>query len=342
MKSRKVIIGSKLERKFINLVTIIYEFIFNKYLKIKKMPKLVEEQYALSINNNDYSNYCIVIQGPILHNDNFTKNTILNYMKLYGNINIVLSTWSDEKYNINKEIFKFKNVYIIFSEKPANYGIQNINLQIISTLNGLLKAKELKCKFVLKTRTDQRFYKIDLFKYLDSYLFSYSSISEKLKYKLIVSSLNTYKYRLYGISDMFMYGAIDDVILYWDSILDERESIDYKLSNTQLEFSKLNICEVYLTTNFLKKINHNIEWTLEDSWDIYSSYFIVLSKELLQGYWYKYSRNLEDRFTIISQTLSSDEFTFDDWHYCYYNKNKCVTEKDNQYVNINFQEEIIE
>ena len=49
-----------------------------------------------------------------------------------------------------------QKIHLISNKKPEYVGYKNSNLQAISTKNAIKYAKKIKCKYVLKTRTDVR------------------------------------------------------------------------------------------------------------------------------------------------------------------------------------------
>src|SRR6185503_18530873 len=113
---------------------------------------------------------------------------------------------------------------VVLSDKPEYAGYSNINNQIKSSIAGIFKAKELGVKYVMKTRTDQRIYGLNVVDYFINLIriFPLKNINVQ-KERLIVPSLNTYLFRIYGISDMTMFGDIDDMILYWNADYDDRK-----------------------------------------------------------------------------------------------------------------------
>lgn len=85
-------------------------------------------------------NCFIVIQGPSV-NVNDIKLTMKGK-------SFIFSTWEDEK-------FKYlKNDNVIFNTKPKNPGPRNLFYQQKSTLEGLIAAKRMGFKKVLKLRSD--------------------------------------------------------------------------------------------------------------------------------------------------------------------------------------------
>jgi len=254
----------------------------------------------------------IVMQGPIVTKDNFTYETLKIYRKRFPKISLILSTWNEySEDELNK--FKAINVEIIRNTKPDYAGISNINFQIESTKNGIFKAKELGFKYCLKTRTDQRIYRHDFILFFLSLLDIFKIENKNLRKRLIIASLNTYKYRLYGVSDMLMFGHIDDMFKYWNVSFDKRVLKDVEMGVSALEYSKACICEVYLCTEFLKKINYCISFTLEDSWSVLANYFCVVDSKSIDLFWFKYARWNEDKRYQNMKRKLDEEFYFSDW-----------------------------
>ena len=266
-----------------------------------------------------YDDIAIVIQGPVIKKNNFTIETLKIYKYRYPNIKLILSTWDNTEIKLINEINKL-DIYLILNKKPKYNGISNINLQIKTTKYGIFKAVELGCKYCLKTRTDQRIYRFDFIQYLIS-LTDIFTPSENigLNKRLISISLNTYKYRLYGISDMFMFGDINDMLKYWSVEYDKRLITDVQEGFLLEDWAKAKLCEVYLSTEFANKIKFNLEWTIYNSWKFYRDYFCIIDRESIDIYWQKYNRFNENRTYTNTQRHVKEEFMFSDWINCYNN-----------------------
>ncbi|MBI5555461.1 MAG: methyltransferase domain-containing protein [Elusimicrobia bacterium] len=274
----------------------------------------------------------IVIQGPLISQNDFTLETIKIYQKHFSSAFIILSTWSDEEAAALRR-FKELEVAIILNEKPAYAGVSHINFQIVSTSSGLKKAHELGAEYVLKTRTDQRMYAPNIADYLYNIteIFPVSHGYERQRKRIVGVSLNTFKYRMYGLSDMLIYGQLDDMLLYWEVALDERRFSDaqtQKAASTSLRsFACWRVCEVYLATEFLEKVGRTLEWTLKDSWQAFADHFCVVDREQLDLFWIKYNR-LEYRWLGYTEIANSQEMTFREWLNIYSNLgNKQIPEK---------------
>lgn len=93
-------------------------------------------------NNN--SECCVVIQGP----------TVAEYVKknkeCWSGFTIIFSTWE----NSDVSAYDLESDIVLFNKFPDTPGFGNWNYQRISSLNGVIKAKELGFKRVLKWRSD--------------------------------------------------------------------------------------------------------------------------------------------------------------------------------------------
>jgi hypothetical protein len=127
---------------------------------------------------------------------------------------------------------------------------------------------------------------------------------------------------MYGLSDMFTFGHLDDMLLYWDIPFDNRtfDSNDLlKFNRTLRSYSNWRICEVYLMTEFLKKTNHDLKWTIKDSWGAFASQFCVIDKGSIDLYWGKYS-SLEDMWINYEDKVNKyEEMSFKEWLNLYTN-----------------------
>ena len=255
----------------------------------------------------------ILLQGPILVEEDFTYKVIVRYLELFPAARILLSTWKDEVPTRFFELSKnFGNFEIIENMKPNFKGISNINLQITSTLGGVLRAKDLECEFVLKSRTDQVI--IDS-QALNKLKIIYEMYGRGLKNnRLIIADRNTFVFRLYGISDMFMFGQVDDIYNYWNCPHDNRDpsAIYDRSSLTLREYGQLNIVESYLATNYLKTMGHTPDFTLKDSLECFRDYFCVVDSATIKLRWFKYS-NAINQWSVAYFPSKFQELSFLNW-----------------------------
>jgi len=255
----------------------------------------------------------LIIQGPIIEREEFTLETIKIYKKRFPELMIILSTWDDSPLKA-VGMFKKLGVEVLLNKKPAYAGISNINLQIASTKNGIIKAKQKGAEYCFKMRTDQRIYRHDFISFFLSLLKEFPITNNKIiRGRLIAPSLNTYKYRLYGVTDMLLFGFIEDMLLYWDVEYDFRKKEEIKFGITVEEWAKANVCEVYLCTKYLAKIGHTPIYTLKDSWEVIADYFCIVDNSSIDLFWNKYSYWNEQRTYSNMHRSLKEEFTFSDW-----------------------------
>ena len=207
---------------------------------------------------------------------------------------------------------------VLQNEKPKELGQQNINLQLVSSLAGVRKAKELGAEYVLKTRTDQRMYGPNAMEFLWSALqaFPLKETSQQKK-RIVGVSLNSFKYRQYGISDMNIFGSVEDMERYWSAPHDALGD-----DTTGPKSLPVHLPEVYLVASFLKTIGRELAWNLEDSWEAIVDHFVIVDKESLDLYWYKYARMREYKYSQYKGMTNSFELGFREWLNVYMQKGK--------------------
>jgi hypothetical protein len=234
------------------------------------------------------------------------------YKKLFPDGRIILSTWDDTPENILEPFRSEKGLELVLNKKPENRGYGNFNYQLASTQGGLHRARELRVSYVIKNRTDQRIYATDTYQFLlglvDSFPLHTKTVQQK---RLVALGLNTVKYRPYSLNDMFFFGTIDDMELYWNIPLDTTPK--KKVTFTLREWVTLRLVEGYLMTSFLARIGHIPKDTLADYWEAIGNYFILIDANTLDLYWLKYKRYREHRDRRYDAVFLSSEIEFRDW-----------------------------
>ena len=241
----------------------------------------------------------IVLQGPILEKNDFTFETVKLYRHLFPNMKIIISTWKGVNNSLETK-FKDKNIVLLQSEKPFFTGHSNINLQITSTAVGLSYAKQSGCRFVLKSRTDQRINSFtNYFDYFEQLIDAFPIKNQKLQSRLIVCNLNMFRNRHYIVSDMFMFGNINDMLLYWN--LPHQQLIrEYDRSKSFLEN---NTAEAYFVNSFQENVNFKPIGTYEDSKIFFEKFFYLIDKSIIDLFWYKYNHNYERTIIWVDDQL---------------------------------------
>lgn len=256
----------------------------------------------------------IIMQGPIISENNFTVETIKIYKRTFPDCPIIVSTWKTEPEDAILAI-REQGVTVLLNDEPPIKGWKNVNKQIFSTFNAIKMAKENGAKYVIKTRTDQRMYETNIPEYLFNLLKIFPPYNPNVQNSRIVTmSLNTFKYRINGITDMFMFGDVDDILKYWSCELDKRENFEYK---TLYDFMTCKISELYFTTEYLKKINVPVEMTINSAWENYARYFCVIDAASIGMFWPKYSNEFNRWRNFTGETPMLEELSFKEWFNLY-------------------------
>ncbi len=286
-------------------------------------PKKAEKIGVVPDDLVSFPKLAIVIQGPIIYDQDFTFETIQLYKKIFPNAKIILSTWNYEQSTYLQKI-KDKLVDVVLSQPPERAGVSYVNYQIVSSLAGICRAKELGVEYILKTRTDQRIYHPGALEFLVNIVEKFLPANGYKQNKRIVgTSLNTFKFRNYGLSDMNLFGQVDDILKYFSLPLDNDGSGFLNLHPA--------VSEVYLSSNFLRSVGKDLKWTLYDSWEAFRDNFCVVDEQSLDLYWYKYSRMKEYRYRRYQKRRNDEPITFADWFSIFSNlnrKNLSTIEKD--------------
>lgn len=293
------------------------------FYNLKNFP-IKAKNYQLQSDAYTIPSLCIVIQGPIVKENDFTLETCKIYKKIFNNSEtIILSTWDteDKKYLKN---FEAIGVKVLLSKAPDFAGRANLNYQILSTMKGLEEGEKLGCEYAIKTRTDQRFYSTNLSRDLFNLLKIYPpSPNYNMHSRLVALSFNSFKYRYYGISDMFLFGNTQDMLKYWNSPLDTKKYEEYKTIK-QKDLWQQYCSETYIALHFLKNIGVTPEYTLKHTWKIYKDLFIFIDKEILDMYWPKYT-NLNSRWRLFRPNML-EEMRHSDWLNLYLNDDFFIKE----------------
>ncbi len=307
--------------KLLKITLPLFEFVSKSWFTYTLRPRRSADygHFPDPTVNSKNSQVAIVLQGPVMTKWDFTVETIKMYKMMFPDVHLIVSTWCDTPSSVLDSL-QALDIHIVCSEYPGNPGISHVNYQIVSTVAGIRKAGELGAKYCLKTRTDQRMYRHDAIQFLLSLLavFPLSQEFVQLKGRLIAASLNTYKYRLYGISDMFLFGNIEDMEMYWDVPLDPRDFLPV-MEDDLLSYSQQKLCEVYFFTLFMEKLNIKPDWTLRQSWQLFKDLFCVIDQSMLDLYWPKYNRFVERRRLNYQQRMGDELFCYSDWIRLYAN-----------------------
>ncbi len=299
---------------------LLFDLTFNNFVSYTIRPKKSKD---IIIEKNDYPNEdtAIIIQGNLDGLKNFTKETIEIYLKLFTSSTIILSTWDTD---IDENFFNSYNdkIKIIINKKPKNI-IHSTDLQTISTSSAVKLAKSLNIKFCLKTRTDCRIYKKNAITHLKDLLntFPINPKFKDLESRVISCSVDTRKYRVYGFSDIMLFGTTKNIGNYFS---DESFEDGLKKNNfgqyPSLMKDTAVLHEIFLCARFLKYSNISIDWTLEDWWRKCRDLFCVVDPSTIDLFWFKFHWKYEQRFLTNYTSDFTQSLQFSDWLNLYNNK----------------------
>ena len=282
------------------------------YVAFNLHPKKVED-YNLVSTNILKDKFGIVITGKIDDID-FLTETLKFYNKIFPDAALIVSTWKDLD-NASIARIKAQNANLILNELPGVYAPLTLTYQMKTAHEGIKFAKEIGCKYILKTRVDWRLYKPNSLAFLLGTLNSFPvREGTKAKGRLIVTSMTTFKYRTYGLTDTLLFGHIDDLSRYF--FYDEND--EYFFANEEdIEVTIKDdvpvVTEIYLCSRYLENIGVTLDWTLDDWWLCLKDYFCVVDSYSLDIFWPKYTYENNNRINRHYSKKASRTVEFSDW-----------------------------
>jgi hypothetical protein len=288
------------------------DFTKDNYLTFHLRPKKSENFYLKSTAKTE-EKFAIIIQGPIQDKFFFLKNTIEIYKKIFPNSSIIISTWENENINLINTLKK-ENIFILFNKEPTK-SLSNIDHQIYSTNSALKFAKEIGAKYSIKTRADIRINKNNLETFLLSLIRTFPTKKNNyIKSRIIVPSLITFKYRIYSLSDIVMFGETEDLIKYFDKETFAEGLKKFNLNeNNLLKNETPIIAEIFLCSRFVNNLEGKISWELNNWWATLKNYFCVIDNSSLDLFWYKYDWEYEYRYLRTYSGKFARAIDFQDW-----------------------------
>lgn len=267
------------------------------------------EPYLFPSPTDNEIDVAVVVQGPIMRQFDFTFNTVKLYRAMFPSARIILSTWDTEG-----NLGRFEELCEVLTSIKASVplGPANYNLQMASASAGVLRAQELGAEFVLRTRTDQRMCDPFALKALISNLLAFPpSEKSRQKFRLATLSLNTFLYRPYGISDMFTFGHVEDMLAYWNGNVFQGPESSEGPGGMPLEHPVAPFFpEVEINSRFLKSRGEQLDGSVYHYWKTLKERFIVIDSEAVGLFWPKYS-TLENRWG--NKVMHLEQVSYSKW-----------------------------
>ncbi|MFH1424512.1 MAG: WavE lipopolysaccharide synthesis family protein [archaeon] len=222
------------------------------------------------IQENEIS---FVVQGPIYGaksenpNEQYTRRCLESIRKFFPTSEIVLSTWKGvdvSGLDYDTLVLNKDPGATIWHESKKLYN--NTNRQIVSTKNGLKKAKG---KYAVKLRADTILLSKGFLDYFGT--FEKYSKSKILKNRVIISLAGSLVPQRHGtifhLSDIFLFGYRTDLIDIWDIPLTKEPGFStwYKGKPGNLNpkgFLYRYVSEQYLWLTFFRK-HHKLEYEVD-------------------------------------------------------------------------------
>ncbi len=264
----------------------------------------------------------VVMQGPIATQDDFTLETLKLYTRTLPSCRLILSTWEDCDPALLAPIAAL-GVGIVLSAKPANPGMFNVNMQIVSAAAGVRRAVGAGAQWVLKTRTDQRLHDPNVMAFLLGLARTFPvGGATAQRSRIIGVGQGSLKFAPYHVTDQTVFGHADDMLLYWTPPLRE-DSFPAHWPRTAAEVfaqapigeeCRLAAPESYLASRFLERIGRPPDWTMADSWAAYRDHFCFADYAATDFYWVKgQSYSLREIITRYDMVSNRHEMCFREW-----------------------------
>lgn len=272
------------------------------YMTYNVRPKKADDFVCFEKTSANAEQFAIIMQGPVISEDNFTLETVRLYNKIFPNVLVIVSTWADSNHNVVKELRNCQNCIVVLNDYPTHSGYMNNNYQTVTTVAGLKLAKEKNIKFVFKTRCDYRFYKRGLLEFMLSLLNDYPCDDKEFgqKFRIIITSGRfDDMFRPFYVGDQFNFGHIDDMLNLWD-----QDPLDIDVSAKQhneetrrkgLTWKEERDLSRIMTKRYsLKMRNKDFNNTIEEYWNFAKNNLIFLSAKDADAYWWKYDYKYEE------------------------------------------------
>jgi hypothetical protein len=256
----------------------------------------------------------IVIQGKLLTDDDFTRQTVIYYRQMFPNCPLFVSTWNDEDQTLVASL-EAAGATVLLSEPPPCKGPSHLNYQICSTFAGLRAADKAGCEYVLKTRTDTRIYATNVADFLVGLIDQFPvSGTQEQRGRLAILDCATRLFIPHHPSDILMFGYTADMLSFWDTplILQPEIAKRSRFSNFGEIINSL-IPEVYLCQQYLRRIGYSCEPALDSWWQCLADLFVVVDRAAIEHFWFKYNYPQEHRAAPDAHLRSEALCSFRDW-----------------------------
>ena len=210
----------------------------------------------------------IIIQGKL------EQETYDFCIKNYRNCFVIISTWADCKIDFSNIP---PNIKVILSPLPTIDGIQNLNYQLVSTLNAL---ELVKTKYTIKMRGDE------FYSYPEN-IYEFTKLEPN---KLHTSPIffRAWQFAEYHMSDHLISGTTENMLILFKSTKANLESgrlnvSKWKEDGVFKKYVSSHSPEERLTKSYLEAKEPN-RFDKEDGRVLMKEHFQILNVDLLKPY----------------------------------------------------------
>lgn len=292
------------------------------FLTFHARPKRASEYGIAADMPSAGDGVAIVMQGPLATQFDFTLETLRIYRQCLPGARLVLSTWNDTAAAALDPI-RALGVDVLLCAKPAVAGLFNVNLQLASASQGVLRARDAGSEWILKTRTDQRLCAPNAIPFLKAVALAFPCArGSAQRYRVVGVGQGTLKYALYHLTDQTVFGHVEDMVRYWTPPprLEPPPShwpqaFPEVLATVPMgELNRFASAETYFASHFLEAIGRPLAWTLEDTWAAFRDCFCVADFGATDFYWVKGQQyTYRELYIEYGELTNRRELGFSDW-----------------------------
>lgn len=285
------------------------------------------------MENKIYSkDISVILQGPVYgktdYSEHCTKEVCESVRKWLPDAEIILSTWN------GSDTSELDYDICVLSEDPGTFMVDygeeyngstltsmNINRQIVSSVNGLKKAKR---KYAVKMRTDTVLTGNNFLNYFYKYNNKPSeNYIDVLKHRVItLCSMNARLHckQPFYLCDFFFFGYTEDVLNIWDVELVDEKKLKLRPGTNNIGYYENYGAEQFFWLAFLRKYQNvpcdncldTSNHAIERSEEAFASYCIFLTAKTVGINSLKVGRA-----TYMTEPYVIGMYTMNDWKKMY-------------------------
>ena len=99
-----------------------YENNSDFYASFIKRPKYANKFVSIEEPCYENCNTAIIMQGPLVKENDYTVETVKLYDKIYPGSKIIVSTWENEDLSIINELLALSNCTVLLNKYPIDCG----------------------------------------------------------------------------------------------------------------------------------------------------------------------------------------------------------------------------